>query len=49
MTDLSSLRVDLAATLRWAARLGLGLHEGICGRFPVAVDARLPLDAPGIH
>ena len=47
MTDLTELRVDLAATLRWAARLGL--HEGICGRFPVAVDARLPLDAPGIH
>ncbi len=38
MTDLTPLRLDLAATLRWAARLGL--HEGICNHFSVAVDER---------
>lgn len=38
MTDIAELRVDLAATLRWAARLGL--HEGICNHFSVAVDER---------
>lgn len=38
MTDLTPLRLDLAATLRWAARLGL--HEGICNHFSVAADER---------
>jgi ribulose-5-phosphate 4-epimerase/fuculose-1-phosphate aldolase len=36
--DIRRLRVDLAAALRWAARLGLG--EGICNHFSVAVDGR---------
>lgn len=36
-TDLGQLRIDLAAALRWAARLGL--HEGICNHFSLAVDA----------
>ncbi|MGQ0676715.1 MAG: aldolase [Rhodospirillales bacterium] len=36
--DIRRLRVDLAAAVRWAARLGL--HEGICNHFSVAVDGR---------
>ena len=34
--DIRPLRIDLAAALRWAARLGL--HEGICNHFSVAVS-----------
>jgi len=34
--DIRQLRVDLAAALRWAARLGLS--EGICNHFSLAVD-----------
>jgi ribulose-5-phosphate 4-epimerase/fuculose-1-phosphate aldolase len=34
--DIQGLRIDLAAALRWAARLGL--HEGICNHFSLAVD-----------
>jgi ribulose-5-phosphate 4-epimerase/fuculose-1-phosphate aldolase len=33
---VADLRIDLAAALRWAARLGL--HEGICNHFSAAVD-----------
>lgn len=36
--DLSELRIDLAAALRWAARLGM--HEGICNHFSLAVPGR---------
>lgn len=33
--DISELRIDLAAALRWAARLGM--HEGICNHFSLAL------------
>ncbi len=33
--DIRQLRIDLAAALRWAARLDL--HEGICNHFSLAV------------
>ena len=36
--DIRALRADLAAALRWAARLGLS--EGICNHFSLAVDDR---------
>ncbi|MBL8705165.1 MAG: aldolase [Rhodospirillales bacterium] len=34
-TDIRQLRVDLAASFRWAARLDL--HEGICNHFSLAL------------
>lgn len=34
-TDIRQLRVDLAASFRWAARLEL--HEGICNHFSLAL------------
>ena len=43
-------RVDLAAALRWAARLGL--HEGVCNHFSLAVpgrDDRFLLNPEGLH
>src|SRR3546814_3570090 len=50
MPDLTLLRTDLAAALRWAARLGL--HEGICNHFSVAVDesgGRFLVNPLGVH
>lgn len=43
-------RVDLAAALRWAARLGL--HEGVCNHFSLLVPGttdRFLLNAHGLH
>src|SRR3546814_12136438 len=50
MPHLTHLRTDLAAALRWAARLGL--HEGICNHFSVAVDeggGRFLVNPLGLH
>lgn len=51
MSDkLQTLRIDLAAALRWAARLGL--HEGICNHFSVAVSDegdRFLVNPLGLH
>ena len=33
--DMQEMRIDLAAALRWAARLGM--HEGICNHFSLTV------------
>jgi ribulose-5-phosphate 4-epimerase/fuculose-1-phosphate aldolase len=43
-------RVDLAAALRWAARLGL--HEGVCNHFSLAVsddNRRFLVNPRGLH
>lgn len=48
--DIPTLRVELAAALRWAARLGL--HEGICNHFSVAVSPagdRFLVNPLGVH
>lgn len=48
--DIEALRVDLAAALRWAARLGL--HEGICNHFSVAASPagdRFLVNPLGLH
>ena len=48
--DIGSLRVDLAAALRWAARLGL--NEGICNHFSVAASPagdRFLVNPLGLH
>jgi ribulose-5-phosphate 4-epimerase/fuculose-1-phosphate aldolase len=48
--DLHEMRTDLAAALRWAARLGL--NEGVCNHFSLAVseDGREFLVNPqGLH
>ena len=48
--DTASLRIDLAAALRWAARLGL--HEGICNHFSVAASPsgdRFLVNPLGLH
>jgi ribulose-5-phosphate 4-epimerase/fuculose-1-phosphate aldolase len=53
MTDLSSetnARIDLAAALRWAAKLGFG--EGICNHFSMALpgeDDRFLINPQGFH
>lgn len=47
---LAEAREDLACALRWAVRLGL--HEGICNHFSVAVpgrDDRYLINPEGIH
>ena len=36
--SLQQARIDLAAALRWAAKMGL--HEGICNHFSLAVPGR---------
>jgi len=48
--DIHELRIDLAAALRWAARLDL--HEGICNHFSVAVTPegdRFLINPQGFH
>ena len=48
--EIASLRVDLAAALRWAARLGL--NEGICNHFSVAASPsgdRFLVNPLGLH
>ena len=50
MTPLSTLRQDLAAAFRWAARLDM--HESIANHFSVATDAsgtRFLLNPEGAH
>ena len=50
MSDIAALRVELAAALRWAARLDL--HEGICNHFSVAVSPagdRFLVNPLGLH
>ena len=53
MTDPSldrlwQCRVDLAAAFRWAVRLGL--HEGVCNHFSLAVgDGRFLVNPFGLH
>src|SRR3546814_3288387 len=47
---VAQARIDLAAALRWAARLGL--HEGICNHFSVTIPGRDDLflvNAHGVH
>jgi ribulose-5-phosphate 4-epimerase/fuculose-1-phosphate aldolase len=46
----SSARIDLAAALRWASRLGFG--EGICNHFSMALpgeDDRFLINPQGLH
>ena len=48
--DLHDMRVDLAASLRWAARLGL--NEGICNHFSLAVSedgSEFLVNPQGLH
>jgi len=50
MTELHTLRQDLAAAFRWAARMGM--HESIANHFSVATDAsgsRFLLNPVGAH
>lgn len=43
-----ALRIDLAAAFRWAARLGL--HEGICNHFSLAIGGdRFLVNSFGMH
>lgn len=45
---LDEQRVDLAASLRWAARLGL--NEGVCNHFSLEVnDERYLINPQGLH
>ena len=47
-TDVDQARVDLAAVLRWAARLGL--NEGVCNHFSVEVaEDRFLINPQGLH
>lgn len=48
--DIAQARTDLAAALRWSARMGL--NEGICNHFSVAVSAdgrRFLVNPYGLH
>lgn len=48
--DIHQARIDLAAALRWAVRLGL--HEGICNHFSLAVSPggdRFLVNPYGLH
>lgn len=47
-TALDQARIDLAAALRWAARLGF--NEGVCNHFSVEVaDDRYLINPQGLH
>ena len=46
--SLAEQRADLAAALRWAARLGL--NEGVCNHFSLEVDrGRYLINPQGLH
>jgi ribulose-5-phosphate 4-epimerase/fuculose-1-phosphate aldolase len=50
MNPIDRARIDLAAALRWAARLGL--HEGVCNHFSVLVPGttdRFLINPQGLH
>jgi ribulose-5-phosphate 4-epimerase/fuculose-1-phosphate aldolase len=50
MDPVNQARIDLAAALRWAARLGL--HEGVCNHFSMAVPGttdRFLINPQGLH
>lgn len=48
LAEWQEARVDLAAALRWAARLGL--HEGVCNHFSVMLAAdRFLINAHHVH
>jgi ribulose-5-phosphate 4-epimerase/fuculose-1-phosphate aldolase len=50
MNPIDQARIDLAAALRWAARLGL--HEGVCNHFSVVAPGttdRFLINPQGLH
>ena len=48
MTDIAAGREDMAAALRWAAKLGL--NEGICNHFSIEVGTdRYLINPQGLH
>jgi len=50
MDPVNQARIDLAAALRWAARLGL--HEGVCNHFSMTVPGtsdRFFINPQGLH